>query len=666
MQFGDSREEIAQIQADESSQGGVKPAGTVYLGEGVYTITLRAGETATIRHIPAHTSYKVWEAEDGKDGYKLESITDSDAGVLVKGEDVAVTVTNAYHNPKTTALTVVKVWQGTDADKHLPDSVTVQLYQGETALGDPIDLTAEGGWSHTWSGLQQYDSEGNAYAYSVKEVKVTYGENAYEPENGVILVGSTASGFWNVGGGGSVAEQDEAVITVTNTWNDIQNYGDLSFSIHKVDSDDSTVSIENVKFELKKGSQILSTQTTDKDGRVTFGRLSAGVYTLTEIEVPDAYKANGNIGRTWTVTLTDTSVEVKDEAGKVLDVQDTAVTIENTIIKGRLSITKDLTGAESAQEFIFSIYKGTDTAVAPIAELKVKAGEAAETEELPYGVYTIVETNTDLPGYKWTGVTFTGAEDADTAEGFQVNVSEQDKTYTVTAVNSYTQGGLSITKRLSGNDTQADRDWHFTVTLTAPVGVTLGRQTISFTGSGADSARYVVNGSTYTITMKGGVTAEFGKTLPVGATYTVTEQEANQDGYSTAVTKNGSAFTLEVTGTVEDGDGDAIVFTNSRSYTPDEPDEPDDPTPETPPEEEIPDNPPPLDDFDVPDDEVPLVNLPGEEVILEEEIPLAEVPLTGDSTRSGFWMLTALASGLAALWLALTRRKNKEDSADNA
>ncbi|MBC6680131.1 Cna B-type domain-containing protein [Zhenpiania hominis] len=68
-----------------------------------------------------------------------------------------------------------KVWRdGNDADGKRPDSITVVLYKNGTEFKtktiDSGDATADETWSYTFSGLDEYDTEGKRITYTVDEV----------------------------------------------------------------------------------------------------------------------------------------------------------------------------------------------------------------------------------------------------------------------------------------------------------------------------------------------------------------------------------------------------------------------------------------------------------------------------------------------------------------
>lgn len=107
-------------------------------------------------------------------------------------------------------------------------------------------------------------------------------------------------------------------------------------------------------------------------------------------------------------------------------------------------------------------------------------------------------------------------------------------------------GALTVSKTVAGNEGDRTRDFHFTVTLSdASVSGTYGD--MEFT-----------DGSAVFPLKHGESRTAFG--LPAGVTYTVAEQEADQDGYTTAVSGDTGVITKEQTA--------AAVFTNTRESAP--------------------------------------------------------------------------------------------------
>lgn len=110
--------------------------------------------------------------------------------------------------------------------------------------------------------------------------------------------------------------------------------------------------------------------------------------------------------------------------------------------------------------------------------------------------------------------------------------------------------------------------------------------------------------------------------LPAGITYTVAEEEANQDGYITSSTG--------ASGTIPENDTAAAAFVNEKNHSdPDEPDEPDKPDePDEPDKPGTPDTPNPSDN----------------------------VPKTGDETNLTLWLMLMSFSGLAMISIPVLYR----------
>lgn len=108
-------------------------------------------------------------------------------------------------------------------------------------------------------------------------------------------------------------------------------------------------------------------------------------------------------------------------------------------------------------------------------------------------------------------------------------------------------GNLEIEKRLSGNNTEKDREFHFEITLNG-----YDRPVDYVKNSGAEGQ---IEG-TGTITLKGGETATI-KRIPVGVTYSIKETEADQDGYVTEMTGETGVISRKIVA--------QAVFTNTRN-----------------------------------------------------------------------------------------------------
>src|SRR5699024_10401488 len=123
-------------------------------------------------------------ANGEKHGEPVEVTVENDwthtwTGLAVNSEGSAINYTveevNVITNtltPEETTATVTKVWKDdNDADENRPDSVLIQLLANGEKHGEPVEVTVENDWTHTWTGLA-VNSEGSAINYTVEEVNV--------------------------------------------------------------------------------------------------------------------------------------------------------------------------------------------------------------------------------------------------------------------------------------------------------------------------------------------------------------------------------------------------------------------------------------------------------------------------------------------------------------
>ena len=228
---------------------------------------------------------------------------------------------------------------------------------------------------------------------------------------------------------------------------------------------------------------------------------------------------------------------------------------------GSLKVSKTVVGndGDTSKEFHFTVTL-SDTSLSDtygdmtfengVASFALKHGESKTASGLPVDVtYTVVEQEANKDGYTTTATGTGGTITKDvTAEANFTNTKEDDpepgpdpKPET---------GSLTVSKTVAGNDGDTAKEFHFTVTLSDT----------SLSGTYGDMI--FENGvASFTLKHEESKTASG---LPVGVTYTVVEQEANQDGYATTA--------IGDTGTIEKDQTAAAVFTNTRESTPPAPD----------------------------------------------------------------------------------------------
>ncbi|WP_418968511.1 Cna B-type domain-containing protein [Alloscardovia omnicolens] len=136
------------------------------------------GKVSTV----TYTVKEVGESENklniGDKSFKVAYSGDADKGFIITNTRVT---SSTPITPATTTLKVQKVWEGTTQTT----PVKVQLERDGQAVGDPIELSKDNKWSHTFTQLPvQADAHAeSAYTYNVKEIGEAQGTIALGDKN---------------------------------------------------------------------------------------------------------------------------------------------------------------------------------------------------------------------------------------------------------------------------------------------------------------------------------------------------------------------------------------------------------------------------------------------------------------------------------------------------
>ncbi|WP_066191397.1 Cna B-type domain-containing protein [Gracilibacillus timonensis] len=139
--------------------------------------------------------------EDAIEGYSVTTEKQADGFVII----------NSY-TPEQKSLTVVKGWEdGDNQDGVRPDNVTVQLFADEEPAGNPVRLSQENDWTHTWTELN-VNQNGEPIHYTVEETEIPegYEEPTVTEQNGNVLITNNRT-------------LDTVDIPVTKEWNDAED-----------------------------------------------------------------------------------------------------------------------------------------------------------------------------------------------------------------------------------------------------------------------------------------------------------------------------------------------------------------------------------------------------------------------------------------------------------
>ncbi|MCI8804277.1 MAG: Cna B-type domain-containing protein, partial [Oscillibacter sp.] len=356
------------------------------------TFYLKDGQSAVVEGLPAGYTYEVTEEENpAYKSFTFDSVTED-----VNGSITSVMVVNL----PLVSITVQKLWNDTDDAAFRPESITVNLMNGEMVMDTAVVTPDENGnWFHTFADLPEYDAEGNKIAYTVKEVGADDYDAKYELNtDGVWVItntlrrGSLTINKAVVGGGGEAANK-EFTFTVTGADENTKDYKE-------------TVTIKGAGTGVLQG-------------------LLPGAYTVTEADASIS-------GYTWNVSGTGSvTVEANKEAEDTTNVNVTNTYTENKPLDGSLTITKVIRGGGSEAQN--KTYTFTVTGPDGYNRTVTITGEGSVTlSPLTPGVYTVTE---DRAGAVISGYTLTISGSGSSAEVVAGGSAD------VTVTNTYTTPG---------------------------------------------------------------------------------------------------------------------------------------------------------------------------------------------------------------------------------
>lgn len=156
------------IQTVQNHNGDITFAPLSFEQTGTYTYTLSEVVGSDRAIIYDTTVYKIVVEVTKSGDYEAVVSYEKDGDVYNETPVFANRTASTDDTDETIEVSVSKVWNdGVGVSR--PSSVSVQLYKNGTAYGEPVILSAENNWSHTWS---QLDSSA---AWTVDEVHIPDG-----------------------------------------------------------------------------------------------------------------------------------------------------------------------------------------------------------------------------------------------------------------------------------------------------------------------------------------------------------------------------------------------------------------------------------------------------------------------------------------------------------
>ena len=219
------------------------------------------------------------------------------------------------------------------------------------------------------------------------------------------------------------------------------NWTALKGQLEVTKKDNDGKLLDGAKFQLKDSTgKVIATQTS-KDGKVNFNDLVAGNYTLEEVAAPEGY-----------VPVGPTTVTINPN-------QTTKINLVDNKIQGKIAVQKtDVESGAKLQGAQFTVYDADGTSV---ATLTTNENGYAESGALNFGKYTMKETKAPV-GYLLND------------KVFDVNISENNKTYTIDATDQIIKGKVQILKEdeetkepLEGAEFQILKDGNVVETVTS-------------------------------------------------------------------------------------------------------------------------------------------------------------------------------------------------------
>ena len=512
--------------------------------------TLGNGDSRTISSIPDGYRYEVVEDDADKNGY-VTTVTEGSATGTFDG-DKSVTFTNTKNT--THKLTVAKtVVSASATDKATAFNFTVTLKDETGATLTSID-GAYGGMTFNQGvasftladgGTVTAENLPNGVGYTITETGANTANftTSYKVNNGEVTQGGSVTG---------TLDGDDAAVTFTNA----KNTGSLT--VRKAVNGNAGDTTKAFNFTVTLGDTSINGKLGgDADGM----SFTNGVATF-QLANGQSKTATGlPVGVSYTVTETEDGKDgytttKQGDTGTIGATPATAIFTNSKDAYYKLDVKKivDGDGADAGQYFSFSLTLTKADGTAFTGDLggltfddtgtttfQLKHNETKTIPNIPHGTrYVLAENDYSGTGYTTTttGDKVTGTFDAD-----------KSVTFTNTRPLSATYGSLVVSKSVTGDAGETDRDFHFTVTLSDKT-VKDNFGSFTFTDGVAN------------FTLRHGESKN-AVGLPHGVTYTVTETEANTDGYTTtSVNASGSIVGNQVTN---------VSFTNARSVTPPDP-----------------------------------------------------------------------------------------------
>lgn len=482
------------------------------------------------------------------------------------GEDkVTKYKSSATNTLLTTSVSVEKQWTANTPEAgQVPVRMKVQYKNEEGNWVDvspstETEINANNNWTHTWSVLPQYMPGSGASGGTETQYRVVELDG-----NGYEQVESTTDGTGTEENRFVITNKAVVDYTVEKVWNgtpaDVNGWSVTVQLYRYVDEAEPTEVGEPISISKSNGwrhtFEDLDKYDSDREEYT---------YYAEEISVTVDDKTIPVADNAFTVTLDGTTLDFAVDYDRTSDPNTTIITNRTA---GQIAVTKhwwDEGGETSRPEFI-------------TVGLYIRVGDQLNAYPSPddHSTITLEEekkwagTFEDLPEYDSNGnkITYVVRELKNgTALEESGNLGDYTVHYGGTGeIHNFLYDDLILEKVLLGAATNPDKEFHFTVKFEYRDGMPHGESyTYQISESDGPSTPEVgtISSEGGEIILKGGQYAAING-LPAGTKYTITETEANQEGYATSIEVNGNTVSA-AEGTVSvDEEKNRVTFTNVR------------------------------------------------------------------------------------------------------
>ena len=461
------------------------------------------------------------------------------------------TVTNTLDNPtEASEIQAVKEWAVPEGAT-TPESVTFELqyrtgdtdWQPAPYANAAQEVNADDNWTATWENLPKTIG-GEAVQYQVVETEL---------DTDWVQTDCTDA-------------TENGIRTIT-----FYNAPMMSFSVLKkwVPGDGEHPAVTVALYRTTEREEIGRDIAANRVGDVVLSEASNWTHTFSPLP---QYDAAAQRYYYYALELDSSGSAVEDNGGLTMDGKEyiatydfggtasSTTTITNTSAV-TLAGTKRWTAADRP-DITLTLQRKTDSqtdweAVTGFAPVWNRSGDTW-TFTYPY-----------LPAVDPSGNAYTYRVQEEPLSGYDTVYTTDDDGWLVAGgdqsfgeIHNIQRGGLQVTKTVSGNTSETDREFHFTVTLSgtslsgAAIGTAYPYTYVRQDGTTVQGSLTFTDGTAaFTLKDRESLTLTG---IPAGITYQVTETEANQDGYTTTAGDG-------TTGAIPAGGAAIAAFHNHRS-----------------------------------------------------------------------------------------------------